>query len=141
MARTPTARNSLSLEDLAAIAAAPPDATPAELARRLGRPRELALATRYFESLPEARRAALFAKWRATGRRDYQITLAVADQRGAPWTEDDDRYILATMKAPARELGLALGRTSWAVYRRRQKLRRRLETEAGKAMRRTKRGK
>src|ERR687888_2011478 len=40
MARTPTARNSLSLEDLAAIAAAPPTATPAELARRLGLPRE-----------------------------------------------------------------------------------------------------
>ena len=45
------------------------------------------------------------------------------------------------MKAPARELGLALGRTSYAVYVRRQELRRRLETEAGKAMRRTKRGK
>src|SRR5919198_4271433 len=151
MARTPTARNSLSLEDLAAIAAAPPSASPAELARWLGLPpdlvgrhlrrfrraggwyselklppctecgrpvigpprrithvacvparkarwnrekrrrfkagadpevlearrqRELALATRYFESLPEPRRAALFAKWQATGRRDYEITLA-----------------------------------------------------------------
>jgi hypothetical protein len=39
MARTAT-RNSLSLEDLAVIAAAPPTATPAELARRLGLPRE-----------------------------------------------------------------------------------------------------
>src|SRR5204862_3730492 len=179
----------LSLEDLAAIAAAPPSATPAELARRFGLPREpvgwhlrrfrqaggwscelklppctecgepvigpprrmthvacvparkarwvrekrrrvtataprevlearrqreLALATRYFERLPEERRAALFARWHATGRRDYAITLAVADQRGAPWTEDEDRYLLANMKAPARELGLALGRTSWA---------------------------
>ena len=35
-----SARHSLSLEDLAAIAAAPPTATPAELARRLGLPRE-----------------------------------------------------------------------------------------------------
>src|SRR5438067_3309102 len=40
MARTATTRSALSLEDLAAIAAAPPTATPAELARRLGRPRE-----------------------------------------------------------------------------------------------------
>src|SRR5207248_2129045 len=92
--------------------------------------RERALATRYFHSLPEDRRAALFARWHATGRRDYEITLAVADQRGAPWTEDDDRYILANLGQPARELGLALGRTSWAVYRRRRKLRRLLETQA-----------
>ena len=211
-----SARHSLSLEDLAAIAAAPPSATPAELARWLGLPRDLVgrhlrrfrraggwyselklppctecgvpvigppkrithvaciparkarwaseqrrrfkagaapevlearrvrdltLATRYFSGLPEERRAAPFAKWRATGRRDYQITLAVADQRGAPWAEDDDRYILANMKAPARELGLPLGRTSYAVYVRRRKLRQRLETQAGKAMWRTKRGK
>jgi len=161
------ARNSLSLEDLAAIAAAPPDATPAELARRLGLPREAvgwhlrrfrraggwycelkrppctecggpvigpprrithvacvparkarwvreqrrrvtatatpdvlesrrererSLANRYFGGLPAERKAALFAKWHATGRRDYEITLAVADQRGAPWAEDDDHY-------------------------------------------------
>ena len=52
----------------------------------------------------------------------------------------DARYILANMKAPARELGLALGRTSYAVYRRRHKLRRCLETEAGRAMRRVTRG-
>ena len=52
----------------------------------------------------------------------------------------DARYILANIKAPARELGLALGRTSYAVYRRRHMLRRWLETEAGKAMRRGRRG-
>src|SRR6266487_5261187 len=40
MAGTATTRSALSLEDLAAIAAAPPTATPAELARRLGLPRE-----------------------------------------------------------------------------------------------------
>ena len=215
MRRSGTTRYHLGLEDLAAIAAAPPSATPAELARWLGLPRdlvgrhlrrfrraggwycelklppctecgepvigppkrithaacvparkarwnrekrrrfkagadpevlaarrrrELALATRYFASLPEERRAALFARWHATGRRDYEITLERADQRGAPWTEDDDRYLLANMKAPARELGLALGRTSYAVYVRRRKLRRRLETQAGKAMRRVRRG-
>ena len=106
-------------------------------ARRL---RELALATRYFDGLPEERKAALFARWHATDRRDYQITLEVADQRGEPWDEDDDRYILANMKSPARELALALGRTSYAVYRRRHKLRRWLETKAGRTMRRVRRG-
>ena len=104
------------------------------------RQRELALATRYFERLPEERRAALFARWHATGRRDYEITLERADQRGAPWTEDDDRYVLANPEQPARELGLALGRTSYSVYVRRQRLRRRLGTEAGKAKRRLRRG-
>ena len=115
-------------------ATAPPDV----LAGR--RERERLLATRYFEGLPAERKAALFAKWRETGRRDYAITLAVADQRGAPWTEDDDRYVLANPEQPARELGLALGRTSYSVYVRRQRLRRRLGTEAGKAKRRLRRG-
>src|SRR5207248_2843017 len=153
-------RHHLSLEDLAAIAAAPPDATPAELARRLGlsayavgwhlrrfrraggwyselklppctecgrpvvgppkrithvacvparkarwvreqrrrvtataapdvlaarRERERSLADRYFSGLPAERKAVLFANWRATARRDYEITLEVADRRGAPW--------------------------------------------------------
>jgi hypothetical protein len=55
--------------------------------------------------------------------------------RGARWTEDDDRYILANMKSPARELVLALGRTSYSVYVRRWKLRRRSETPAGQATR------
>jgi hypothetical protein len=202
---TGTTRHHLSLEDLAAIAAAPPTATPAELARLLGLPREpvgwhfrrfrraggwycelklppctecgepvigppkrithpsciparkarwvrekrrcviatappdvlearrereRALASRYFGGLPADRRAALFARWHATGQRDYEITLAVADQRGAPWDEDDDRYILANMKQPGRELALALGRTLWAVYRRRRKLRGRFPTPA-----------
>ena len=93
------------------------------------RERELALATSYFQNLPPERKAALFAKWRAAGRRDYAITLEVADQRGATWTEDDDRYILANPRQPGRELALALGPTSWAVYRRRQKLRPCLETQ------------
>jgi len=52
----------------------------------------------------------------------------------------DARYLLANMKAPARELGLALGRTLWAVYRRRRKLRRWSETQAGKTMRPIRRG-
>src|SRR5437764_13278623 len=74
------------------------------------------------------------ARRRAVGHRP-------GGHRGAYWSEDDDRSILANMKAPARELGLALGRTSWAVYRRRRKLRRRLETQTGKTMRLARRGK
>ena len=238
MAGTATTRNALSPEDLAAIAAAPPTATPTALARELGlsldavrwhlgrfrraggwscelklppctecgslslidrpcckdcelklppctecgepvigpprrithvacvparkarwvreqrrrfkaadpealearRVRDLALATRYFHGLPEARKAELFANWRATARRDYEITLEVADRRGAPWDEDDDEYVLANLGTAAREVGLALGRTTFAVYRRRGTLRRWLETEAGKAMRRVRRG-
>src|SRR5437763_6621736 len=44
------------------------------------RERERWPADRYFGGLPAERKAALFAKWHATGRRDYEITLAVADQ-------------------------------------------------------------
>ena len=82
----------------------------------------------------------MFAKRHATGPRDYEITLAVADRSGAPRSEGADRHILANPEQPGRELALALGRTLWAVYRRRRKLQSRLETEAGKAMRRVRRG-
>jgi hypothetical protein len=90
-------------------------------------------ASRYFAGLPEQRKAALFAKWRATGQRDYELTLQAADRRGAPWAEDDDRHILATMKAPGREVALALGRTLWSVYARRGKLRRDIAALRGTA--------
>ena len=63
----------------------------------------------------------------------------MADQRGAPWTEDDDRYLLANLEQPGRDLGLALGPTPWAAYRRRQKSRRLVETQTGKTMRRVRR--
>ncbi len=102
-------------------------ATPPPDVLEAHRERERSLADRYFEKLSPERKAVLFAKWHASGRRDYEITLTVADQRGARWTEDDDRYILANPEQPARELALALGRTSWAVYRRRRKLRRQVE--------------
>ena len=65
----------------------------------------------------------LLAKWHATGQRDYQITLEAADQRRQRWTEDDDRYVLENLGVAAREVGLALGRTSFAVYCRRTRLR------------------
>lgn len=102
---------------------------PAE-AREALRRRELEHATRYFHALPAERKAVLFAKWHATATRDYQITRDVADSHKAPWTEDDDRYILANLEQPARELALALGRTSWAVYKRRSWLRHQRALEA-----------
>ena len=191
-------RTRLTLDDLAAIACAPPVATPAELARQLGKPRdlvgkilrilrraggwysvlrlppctvcdqivvgpprrithvacvparqarwvrdkraqvaaaespeglaqrrarELASAIRHYRSLPPDRRAAWLARAKATLHRDYAITREVADAHRQRWTEDDDRYVLDNPSAPARNVALALGRTSRAVYKRRGTLR------------------
>lgn len=102
-------------------------------AREAQRRRELQHATRYFHALPPERKAALFEKWQATVLRDYEITREVADSNKAPWTEDDDCYLLANEKQAARELALALGRTSWAVYRRRSRLRHQRALEAEQA--------
>ena len=48
------------------------------------RERERSPADRYFGGLTAERKSALFAKRHATGRRDYEITLAVAGRSGAP---------------------------------------------------------
>jgi hypothetical protein len=48
----------------------------------------------------------------------------VAHSRGAQWGEDDAAHILTNLEQPARELALALGRTSYAVVARRGQLRR-----------------
>ena len=189
----------LPLEDLAAIASAPPTVTVSELARRLGRPdgtvraallrirrvggwycpvavracaecggplvgppqrsshpacarareacrardkrarlkasaasevlearraRERARARRYYHALPAERQAGLAARWDATTRRDYELTRARAEHHRDRWTDADDRYVLDHPEMPAREVGLALGRTSAAVRRRRVVLRR-----------------
>src|SRR5215207_825020 len=161
-------------EDLAAIAAAPPYATAAELARSLGRPygpvhhalrrirraggwfspvsdtpstecgrpvagapgavteregppdpidaaafraRERAHARRYYGALPDDRRAALAAKWAARDRDEHALTRRAAERHRDAWTEADDRYVLEHIDDAAREVGLALGRTSLAVRR------------------------
>ena len=203
-------RGRLSPEDLAALAAAPPDATPAELARALGRPygsvhhalrrlrraggwycplapapcaecglpvagprgrlthvacapgrerrgererrawltgaapeaierwgipdpaacaarraRERAHAARYYRALPDEHRAALAATWRTTDRREHDLTRRAAERHYDAWTDADDRYVLEHGHTPAREVALALGRTTWAVRRRRWYLRHR----------------
>ncbi len=46
------------------------------------------------------------------GQRDYEITREVADNHRARWREDDDQYVLANLQTAAREVALALGRTS-----------------------------
>jgi hypothetical protein len=67
----------------------------------------------YYHDLPPERAAALGRKWHATCRRDYEATLAVADQRYEPWTDDEDEYVLKDLHVAARVVGIALGRTSY----------------------------
>jgi hypothetical protein len=98
----------------------PPEPTAAA-ARRA---RERAHALRYYHALPEDRRAALAARWTETGRRDYERTRRTARRHKDTWTEEDDRYVLDHLNTAARAVGLALGRTTWAVRRRRWHLRR-----------------
>lgn len=81
-------------------------------------------SSRYYHALPPERQAELLADWRARGAREYRETLASADRKQEVWTEDEDAHILATMDSSGREVGLTLGRTLWAVYKRRGKLRR-----------------
>jgi len=89
------------------------------------RARELAHALRYYRALPDDRRAALSAKWAARDRDEHAVTRRAAERHRDAWTEADDRYILEHLGTASREVGLALGRTSWAVRQRRWRLRRR----------------
>jgi hypothetical protein len=99
-------------------------AGPEELeARRRAEARRVA---DYYHDLPPERAAELARTWHATWRRDYEATLAVADQRYEPWTDDEDAYVLEHLHVAARVVGIALGRTSYAVVARRITLRRRL---------------
>jgi len=44
--------------------------------------------------------------------------------RGAPWSSEDDAFLLAHPELPAREAGAHLGRVPAAVYQRRKRLER-----------------
>jgi hypothetical protein len=104
-------------------------AGPEELeARRTAEARRVA---DYYHDLPPERAAELARTWHATWRRDYEATLAVADQRYEPWTDDEDEYVLENLHVAARLVGIELGRTSYAVVARRMKLRRRLRLARG----------
>ena len=102
------------------------ESTPEALAER--RARERAAALRTYRALSPERRAAWFARAKATQRRDYAITREVADAHRQRWTDDAEHDVLDTLDQPAREVGLALGRTSRAVDQRRAVLR---ERQAG----------
>ena len=68
--------------------------------------------------------AASAAAWSATDRREHDRTCHVAERLYDAWTDDDDRYVLDHLHDSAREVALVLGRTTWAVRRRRWYLRR-----------------
>ncbi len=102
--------------------------SPEALTERRDREREG--CKRYYQSLPPERQAFLFAKWLTTTLREYQITREAADNHHSRWTEEDELYVLANLGIAAREVALALGRTSYAVYARRQHL---LRQERGPA--------
>lgn len=69
---------------------------------------------------------ALLDRLHAADRRDYPITLNEAAASHQPWTTEEDQYVLAHLRDPAREVALTLGRTLWAVRGRRVRLRRAL---------------
>jgi len=76
----------------------------------------------YWAGLPAERRAAKTAQDLASIRREQAITRERATNRGAPWTPEEDRYLLTHWPQPAREQAFALGRTLWSVRRRRWQL-------------------
>lgn len=93
-------------------------------ARRL-RDAERARRKARWPNLPDVERRGILERAHVTDRRDYPITLEVADARGAPWSSDEDDYVLEHLADSARDVGLVLGRTLWAVRARRTVLRER----------------
>jgi hypothetical protein len=87
---------------------------------------------RRWASLSPEQRAADAAANRALNWRVQALTRAQAGRRGAPWSPEDDGYLLEQRHRTAREQALALGRTLWSIRRRRTQLRRAQEA-AGRA--------
>ena len=75
------------------------------------------------EAAPDEREEML-SKLHASDRRDYPATLELAENRGDPWSPDEDQYIIEHWHEPARDVAFALGRTLWAVRGRKVKIRR-----------------
>ena len=103
-----------------------PDQDAAHRERHRARVRAL------WPDLPEEEREAALAKVHAADQRDYELTAELAENSGAGWDPDDDRYIVEHWHDPARDLGLALGRSVWSVRNRRVALRK-LHPELGRA--------
>lgn len=82
--------------------------------------------------LPAAEQAAQLARAHLADQRDYHLTLELAEQSGAAWTEEEDAEVWRRLREPARDVALDLGRTLWAIRGRRVILRRRQRrTESG----------
>jgi len=88
------------------------------------REREKARMRQAWPEMPAERRAELLDRAHEADQDGYAITLARADSSGKFWTEDEDRYLFEHPREPARDIGLKLGRTLWAVRSRRMRLRR-----------------
>lgn len=89
--------------------------------RAEGRARSKAL----WPTLPAEQQDALLDKVHGYDVDAYAETQPVANQSGAGWTADEDAYVLEHLRTPARDVALVLGRTLWAVWSRRLRLRRR----------------
>ena len=89
------------------------------------REREKAQQREQWHDLPLERQLADLDHLHAADDRDYPITLAQVSRSGAVWTPTEDQFILEHPRMPAREIGLRLGRTLWAVRGRRVLLRKR----------------
>jgi hypothetical protein len=100
------------------------------------REQDKARMRRAWPEVPAERRVALLDRAHEADQDGYAITLARANSSGALWTDDEDRYILEHPHQPARDIGLKLGRTLWAVRGRRMRLRRQKDA-AGPAGSRT----
>ncbi len=101
-----------------AYRAAHPELLPAK--REAERPR---IADRG-PNLSEAEREEMLSRVHASDRRDYPLTLELAESRGDPWAPDEDAYMLEHWHEPAREVALALGRTLWGIRSRKVRIRR-----------------
>lgn len=74
---------------------------------------------------PEEERKDILARAHEHDATAYPVTLERARQSGEPWTGEDDAYLIEHQRQPARDAGIALGRTLWSVRQRRVRLRRR----------------
>jgi hypothetical protein len=74
--------------------------------------------------------AATFAYWKVVARQELTLTQARATRAGSPWTAKEDEEILRRNGEPTREVALDLGRSTSAVFARRNRLRRQQERKA-----------
>lgn len=77
-----------------------------------------------YRQLPRDEQRAIQEKRHVADRRDYALTLELAENSRDPWSGDEDQYILEHWGEPAREIALELGCTLWVIRSRRMRLRR-----------------